>query len=302
MRRWKFAQFRSVNGRDSIIDWRKGLSPARRAVLDVFLDRLSKMREWPSGLCDPIKGHSGCWEIRWTAEKVEHRIFGYYSGPLSFVMLIVARIRAECTILQAHFKHWKIAEASLLGEKGLFRRMNLSQSAEMRNREYRHGLVNAQIEIDLPLQIRALRKQLIGTQPELATLTGMKQPRISAMEKPGKAHFTLETLRRLAEAFDVALIVRFAPFSELARWSEEFDPEAFFVPDFDNDIGFIERKGPISDSHEIYSEIKVAASSKTIEPVVFIDELCMRSVTLQAGCAGAYLLPTQPKAGALGGM
>ena len=100
------------------------------------------------------------------------------------------------------------------------------------NKEYRHGLVNAQIEVDLSLQIRALRKQLVGTQPDLSNLTGMKQPRISAMEKPGGAHFTLETLRRLAEAFDVALIVRFAPFSELLDWSGRFNPDTFRVPNF----------------------------------------------------------------------
>jgi transcriptional regulator with XRE-family HTH domain len=105
-------------------------------------------------------------------------------------------------------------------------------SAELMNKEYRHGLVNAQIEVDLPLQIRALRKQLVGTQPDLSKLTGMKQPRISAMEKPGGAHFTLETLKRLAEAFDVALIVRFAPFGELLNWSGKFNPDTFQVPNF----------------------------------------------------------------------
>ena len=97
-------------------------------------------------------------------------------------------------------------------------------------------MVNAQIEVDLPLQIRALRKQLVGTQPEMAVLTGMRQPRISAMEKPGGAHFTLETLRRLAEAFDVALIVRFAPFSELLDWSGKFNPDTFRVPDFTEEV------------------------------------------------------------------
>lgn len=85
---WSFAQFRSAKGRESITDWRKGLSPARRARLDVFLDRIAKMHKWPPGICDPIRGHSGFWELRWTAEKVEHRIFGYYGGSLCFVMLV----------------------------------------------------------------------------------------------------------------------------------------------------------------------------------------------------------------------
>ena len=106
----------------------------------------------------------------------------------------------------------------------------------MRDREYRHGMVNAQIEIDLPFQIRALRKQRGWTQPELAARTGMKQPRISNMEKPGVTRFSLETLRRLAEAFDVALVVRFAPFSELLNWSRGFSPDEFAVPSFEDEI------------------------------------------------------------------
>jgi transcriptional regulator with XRE-family HTH domain len=111
---------------------------------------------------------------------------------------------------------------------------------EMREKEYRHGLVSAQFDIDIPLQIRALRKQRNWTQPELAALAEMKQPRISAMEKPGGANFTLETLRRLAKAFDVALIVRFAPFGELADWSKEFNPDSFDVPSFEDDPAFKE--------------------------------------------------------------
>lgn len=103
----------------------------------------------------------------------------------------------------------------------------MNKRIEMTGIEYRHGLIEAQIEIDLPLQIRALRKNRQWTQPELAAATGMKQPRISAMEKPGGANFTLETLKRLAKAFDVALVVHFGPFSELVDWSERFDPQGF---------------------------------------------------------------------------
>lgn len=91
MRLWTFQQFRSVlSERDSISDWRKRLSPARRAIFDIFMDRIAKMRAWPTGICDPLKGkeNAGYWELRWTAEKVEHRVFGYFGGPLMFVMLI----------------------------------------------------------------------------------------------------------------------------------------------------------------------------------------------------------------------
>ncbi len=75
------------------------------------------------------------------------------------------------------------------------------------------------------------------TQETLAEKTGMLQPRISGLMKPGKTRPNIETLRRVAEAFDCALIVRFAPFSELVRWSERFDPDEFSVPSFEEDFG-----------------------------------------------------------------
>ena len=102
--------------------------------------------------------------------------------------------------------------------------IEFGQIQEMKDKAYRHGAVNAQLEIDLPLQIRALRKQRNWTQPQLAAIAEMRQPRISNMEKPGATHFSLETLRRLAEAFDVALIVRFGSFGELLDWSDQFSP------------------------------------------------------------------------------
>ena len=130
------------------------------------------------------------------------------------------------------------------------------QAEAMKDKGYRHGMVNAQIEIDLPFQIRALRKQRGWTQPELAAKTGMKQPRISNMEKPGVTHFSLETLRRLAEAFDVALVVRFAPFSEWLDWSLSFSPDEFSVQNFGEESkrpGISGRVPPRSHSNRVGS-------------------------------------------------
>src|ERR1019366_6498616 len=103
--------------------------------------------------------------------------------------------------------------------------------------------VASQINIGIPFQIRALLKARPDwTQAKLAERTHMLQPRISALMTPGKTRPNIETLRRIAEAFDCGLMVRFVSFSELARWSEEFDPEGFNVPSFGNDTGFLERK------------------------------------------------------------
>jgi len=114
--------------------------------------------------------------------------------------------------------------------------------ARLRNKEYRDAFVGSQINVGLPFQIRALREQRQWKQSQLAEKTGMLQPRISAIEAPGGAKFTIETLRRLASAFDVALVVRFAPFSELADQSEGFNPDTFQVPSFEDDLRLIEKK------------------------------------------------------------
>lgn len=105
------------------------------------------------------------------------------------------------------------------------------------SKEYRDAFVASQMSMGLPFQIRALRKQRKWDQKKLATEADMLQPRISTMESPGYASPNLETLKRLASAFDVALIVRFVPFSELLRWSDRFSPDEFQVPSFDNDLG-----------------------------------------------------------------
>ena len=109
--------------------------------------------------------------------------------------------------------------------------------SKLHSPEYRKAFVASQINVGIPFQLRALFDgSEMETQGELADKAGMKQPRISAMLKPGGANFTLETLKRLAAAFDVGLMVKFVPFSELARWSEEFDPDSFHVPSFNEEM------------------------------------------------------------------
>ena len=113
---------------------------------------------------------------------------------------------------------------------------------KLQDREYRIAFVASQINIGIPFQIRALMRARGWTQEQLAERTGMLQPRISAMLKPGKVRPNIETLRRYAEAFDCGLLVRFAPYSEIAKWSENFDPEHFNVPVFKDDTGFIDKR------------------------------------------------------------
>jgi transcriptional regulator with XRE-family HTH domain len=162
--------------------------------------------------------------------------------------------------------------------------------------DYRNAFVASQINIGIPFQLRALMKARGWTQEQLAARTGMLQPRISAMLKPGKVRPNIETLRRMAEAFDVGLVVRFAPFSELARWSEEFDPERFDVPSFESDLGFVEKKHPAAQWWQSASGIANAdlePSRNTLHNIFYHSGF-------SAGAFQAAELPVSPMASATG--
>ena len=104
----------------------------------------------------------------------------------------------------------------------------------LESKEHRDAFVSAHVNNVIPFQIRALRlsEERNWTQEELASRTGMKQERISVCENPNRGRPTLQTLERIAAAFDVALIVRFAPFSELVEWETNLSPESLEVKNF----------------------------------------------------------------------
>jgi transcriptional regulator with XRE-family HTH domain len=80
-----------------------------------------------------------------------------------------------------------------------------------------------------------MREDRGWTQQQLAAETGMAQPRISVLEDASYEKFNIKTLRRIASAFDVALIVKFLPFSELVDWVTTISPERLAPPSFEND-------------------------------------------------------------------
>lgn len=95
------------------------------------------------------------------------------------------------------------------------------------------------VGINITSQILALRKRRGLTQEDLATEAGMKQPRISAMERPG-ALVSVDTLIRLASAFKVGLVVKFVPFSEMLKWENSYSQDSFNATVIEEDKEFLE--------------------------------------------------------------
>jgi transcriptional regulator with XRE-family HTH domain len=105
-------------------------------------------------------------------------------------------------------------------------------NGDLDNKEYRDSFVESMIRTGLAFQIKELRKRATWSQQQLGERAGTTQNVISRLEDPDYGRFTLNTLLRLAAAFDVALIVKFASFGELYRLSKDRSPDALAVENY----------------------------------------------------------------------
>ena len=101
--------------------------------------------------------------------------------------------------------------------------------------EYRHAFLAEHVRAFIALQVRALRKERKISQTQLGELMGKAQAWISRLEDPDYGKVTIATLLDLAEAFDTALVIRFATFSELLDRLVTLSPEDYSVVSFRDD-------------------------------------------------------------------
>ncbi len=98
--------------------------------------------------------------------------------------------------------------------------MRIDQIKAM-TKEERYVWMNKVINRMLATQIKALREGSGWTQHELAIKTGIPQPRISRMEDPNYNFVHIGPLKKIAEVFDVALVIRFASWGEFTITANE---------------------------------------------------------------------------------
>ena len=106
---------------------------------------------------------------------------------------------------------------------------------KMRDKPYRDTFVAAHLSTNIAAQIQTIREQRGWTKKQLAQEAGMSPSRITVMEDPSYEKFTQTTLKRLASAFDVALITRFIPFSDLVDWVADLSPAKLQAPEYEKD-------------------------------------------------------------------
>lgn len=110
--------------------------------------------------------------------------------------------------------------------------------SEFQDKEYRHAYADECLNAMIAAQIKVLREQRGMTQKQLAAATGMGQPRIPLLEDASYENWTVNTLKRFAKAFDVALSVKFESFSQLIRDFEGLSRESLQRPTFADDAQF----------------------------------------------------------------
>jgi transcriptional regulator with XRE-family HTH domain len=102
----------------------------------------------------------------------------------------------------------------------------------LKESDYRHQFVEEEINVGIAFQIRSLRNRQKLSQVNMAKRMKIKQPLLSAWENPNYGKYTLGTLKDLAKAFDVGLLVRFVPFSELVNRTMNLTSDVIAPPSF----------------------------------------------------------------------
>jgi hypothetical protein len=137
---------------------------------------------------------------------------------------------------------------------------------KLREKAYRDAFVASQLKRGLPTQIRVMLKDREWNQSDLAERAGLKQGVISRAADPDYGNLTINTILKIASGFDVAYVGRFVPFSDLAKWYTDLSESALSVPDFSHDVGFVDRKGPVSQTATPISYTRPTGNISVVRP------------------------------------
>ncbi len=116
----------------------------------------------------------------------------------------------------------------------------------LKDEEYRKELAIEHVNSTLAMQIRNLREKNDWKQSELATRLGKNQGNISQWEDPDYGRYSLATLKEMATAFDVALLVKFIPFSELVKDMVSLSETRLSPPSFTEEQYHLQAPVPVA--------------------------------------------------------
>lgn len=108
--------------------------------------------------------------------------------------------------------------------------------SKLNTKTKREAFVRAHIQNGLAHQIRLLRKERNWSQAQLAHKIGASnQSAVARLENPAYGRYSLSTILKLADAFDVAALVKFASFGKLLAETADLSPAALCVRSYDEE-------------------------------------------------------------------
>jgi transcriptional regulator with XRE-family HTH domain len=109
----------------------------------------------------------------------------------------------------------------------LAQHIDLNLAQKLRNREYRQKFFLAESSAHIAEQLIALRKRRGLDQTQLAEMIGTQQPAISRVEKADYQNWSINTLRKIADAEDARVRVLIEPAEDVLT---EYETEAVEQP------------------------------------------------------------------------
>ena len=107
---------------------------------------------------------------------------------------------------------------------------------ELKNKKFREAYVAEHVKTSVPIQIYLLREQRHWSQNQLAERAKTSQTVISRLEDLDYGKLSISTLLKLASAFDIALLVKFIPFTRLLEEFKNNSPEALSAKSFSEEL------------------------------------------------------------------
>jgi hypothetical protein len=102
---------------------------------------------------------------------------------------------------------------------------------------YRQAYLSEHVRRGIAYQIRALRDQRGWNQGAFSKHLSKPQSVVCRLEDPSYGKVTIQTLLEIASVFDVALQVRFVPFSVFLQSTRDVSASSMEVAKFQDDVG-----------------------------------------------------------------
>ena len=129
-----------------------------------------------------------------------------------------------------------------------------------KSEDYRTSYMSGRVRTSIALQIRQLRETSSMSQADLADRIGTRQSAISRLENTEYGRASVQTLLDIANALDVALIVRFGSYDEFVSQHGNMAPNALSAETFSQTY---ERHAANIGGAEISSGLKLKITEKS---------------------------------------